>query len=213
VSIKIYVLNNNILIISPHLDDGALGCGGTIAKLIQSGSNIHYIVFSIGEAMSTCNYSEKELIDESTKATQLLGISNFILKKFPVRKLGLHRQEMLEILIHLKKSLNPQMVFMPSGRSIHQDHKAVFLEGIRAFKHTSCFGYDLPWDTDSFKTECFFVLNKNQLNLKIESLSRFKSASKKIYMDKDFIYGLSRVRGTQINVEFAEAFEVIRSVN
>ena len=32
-------------------------------------------------------------------------------------------------------------------------------------------------------------------------------------MNTEFVYGLARVRGTQINVEYAEAFEIIRFVN
>jgi LmbE family N-acetylglucosaminyl deacetylase len=205
-------LIKNVLIISPHIDDGILGCGATIVKLIHSGMKVHYIALSTGEITNLTGFKERDLINECESASQLIGIEKLILKKFEVRKLSHHRQDILEILIQLRNSLVPYMVFMPSSQSIHQDHKVVYLEGIRAFKHTSCYGYDLPWDTDNFKTSSFFVLNENQLNLKIKALGIFKSVKNKIYMDKDFVKGLARVRGTQINVAYAEAFEVIRNV-
>ncbi len=34
-----------ILIISPHTDDGELGCGGTIAKFIEEGNEVDYVAF------------------------------------------------------------------------------------------------------------------------------------------------------------------------
>ena len=36
----------NVLVLAPHTDDGELGAGGTIAKLIASGSKITYVAFS-----------------------------------------------------------------------------------------------------------------------------------------------------------------------
>jgi LmbE family N-acetylglucosaminyl deacetylase len=207
-------LNKKVLIIAPHLDDGKLGCGGTITKLLDQGMFIYYVAFSIGNIVDELNVNTNILLTECKDACKTLGITDdkLILKLFPFRKLNEHRQEILEILIHLKHKINPDIVFMPSSQSIHQDHKAVYLEGIRAFKHKTCYGYDLPWDTDNFKTSCFFTLDKRQLNLKIASLKMYASLKDKTYMEENFLKGLARVRGTQINVEFAEAFEAIRTV-
>ena len=34
------------LVLSPHTDDAELGCGGTIAKLVEEGWDVHVIYFS-----------------------------------------------------------------------------------------------------------------------------------------------------------------------
>ena len=36
----------NVYVLSPHTDDGELGAGGTISKLIESGANVYYFAFS-----------------------------------------------------------------------------------------------------------------------------------------------------------------------
>ena len=36
----------NVYVLAPHTDDGELGAGGTIAKLIELGANIFYFAFS-----------------------------------------------------------------------------------------------------------------------------------------------------------------------
>ena len=38
-----------ILVLAPHTDDGELGAGGTIAKFIESGSEVYYAAFSTAE--------------------------------------------------------------------------------------------------------------------------------------------------------------------
>ena len=36
----------NVLVLAPHTDDGELGAGGTIAKLIEGGAKVTYAAFS-----------------------------------------------------------------------------------------------------------------------------------------------------------------------
>ena len=35
----------NVLVLAPHTDDGELGLGGTISKLIRQGKNVTYVAF------------------------------------------------------------------------------------------------------------------------------------------------------------------------
>ena len=36
----------NVLVLAPHTDDGELGAGGFLDKLIKSGANVTYVAFS-----------------------------------------------------------------------------------------------------------------------------------------------------------------------
>ena len=35
------------LVLAPHTDDGELGCGGTMARLVEGGCDVRYVAFSI----------------------------------------------------------------------------------------------------------------------------------------------------------------------
>jgi len=207
-------LRKNVLIIAPHADDGELGCGGTVVKLIEQGMIVHYIAFSIGEETIPNGVDKNIMLSECKSATKKLGIDpeNLIIKRFPIRKFNLYRQDILELLIEIRDRIKPDIVFMPSSQSLHQDHKTVYQEGVRAFKHTTCYGYDLPWDTVNFHTSCFFRLNKNHLNKKIEALNMYQTLNHRVYFDEEFIIGLAKVRGAQIKTNSAEAFEIIRII-
>ncbi len=207
-------LLKSVLIVAPHVDDGELGCGGTIVKLLEQGMHITYLAFSIGEDTVPDGIDKNIMFKECLNATKELGIltQNLIIKRFPIRKFNTYRQEILEILIEVRNKINPEIVFIPSSQSLHQDHKVIYAEGVRAFKHTTCYGYDLPWDTANFSTTCFFKLEDRHMAKKINALKMYQTLKHRIYFEDDFLNGLGRVRGAQIGVKNAEAFEVIRSI-
>jgi len=70
-----------ILILAPHTDDGEFGCGGTIAKLIEKGKKVHYVVFSTCEDSIPKGFPKDILKKELKQATKTLGIrsENFII--------------------------------------------------------------------------------------------------------------------------------------
>lgn len=206
--------NKRIMVLAPHTDDGELGCGGTIARAISEGAVVYYIAFSTAEASVPDGFARNQLEKEVREATSLLGIpeDQLFVYKYQVRKLNYVRQEILEELIRLRAIIQPEVVFLPSSEDIHQDHVTIYKEGVRAFKHSSLFGYELLWNNLSFSTDCFIKLEPEQLETKICALSAYKTQEGRHYMRPEFIRSLATVRGTQINEMYAEAFEVVRLI-
>ena len=204
--------NKRVLVLAPHTDDGELGCGATIAKLIESGSDVYYAAFSTADESVPKGFPKNQLEIEVKAATKKLGIKNknLFVYKYHVRKLNYVRQEILEALIKLRDEVKPEVVFLPSSKDIHQDHVTVTNEGIRAFKYCTILGYELIWNNLSFNTDCFITLKEKHVKKKIKALEAYKTQAGKAYMEPDFIRSLAKVRGTQIGVDFAETFEVIR---
>jgi len=209
------MMKQKILVLAPHTDDGELGCGGTIVRLIDEGQDVYYVAFSICEESVPEDFPKNALEIEVKKATSILGIKpeNLILKGYPVRKFNSFRQNILEDLVILRQNIQPDVVFLPVSTSLHQDHNTIFKEGIRAFKHYTVYGYDLPWDTIQFSSNAFFKLEEKHVTKKWEALAQYETQKWRTYCDKEFIYGLARVRGAQIGIQYAEVFENIRSIH
>ena len=201
-----------ILILAPHTDDGEIGCGATIAKFVKQKKEIFYVAFSIAEESVPEKFPKNILETEVKLATKVLGIKpeNLFIKKYKVRHFPHFRQDILEELVILDKEITPDLVFMPSSFDIHQDHKTVYEEGIRAFKKRSILGYEFMWNNFSFGSTLSSVVSNADIELKIEALSKYKSQTKKLYGTETLIRGLANFRGIQISEEYAEAFEVIR---
>ena len=201
-----------VLILSPHTDDGEFGCGATITKLIEDGSEVYYAAFSACEQSVLPEFPKDILTKEVKAATQILGIKpqNLILFKYDVRTFNYHRQAILDDIIKLKNEIQPDLVFTPSVNDIHQDHATISNEAVRAFKFTSILCYELPWNNFNFTTTCFFKLNENHVSNKVNALKEYKSQAHRSYADEDFIRSLARIRGVQIGAQYAEVFEMVR---
>ena len=201
-----------ILVLAPHTDDGEIGCGATLARFIEEGCDVHYVAFSSCEESVPDGYPSDILRKEVRKATKALGIpkSNLQVLDYKVRRFGESRQAILEDLIRLGRTLSPDIVFLPSSFDIHQDHKTIYQEGVRAFKNTCLLGYEFMWNNFSFASSALVKLDENHVYKKIEAINCYESQSGRFYASSQLIKGQANFRGLQISTEFAEAFEVIR---
>lgn len=208
-------MNDNILILSPHTDDAELGCGGFISKLIEKKKNIFWMVFSTAEDSLPNDMDTDTLSKEFKNVADYLNLNenNYSIHNFKVRKLLEKRQEVLDLLIKVKKDFKPGLVIGPSLNDFHQDHGVVSNEMIRAFKTTSSIlCYELPWNHVRFETQFFVKLEEDHIQKKIEMLKFYKSQQiiQRHYFTEDFIKGLAYTRGAQVGHKYAEAFEVVR---
>lgn len=204
-----------VFILAPHTDDGELGCGGLIAKHVATGSEVFYIAFSTCSESLPKELPADTLSVECKAATAALGIpsSNVILFDFTVRHLQSKRQEILEELIVLKNKYQPTTVLLPAQYDIHQDHQAIYEEGLRAFKHSTVLGYELPWNNWRFQPNYYESLSEENLSVKINALKNYKTQEKRSYMQESFIRSLAVVRGIQSGTTLAEAYEVYRMIH
>jgi LmbE family N-acetylglucosaminyl deacetylase len=205
---------SRVLVLAPHTDDAELGCGGTIARLLRSGVEVHLAAFSTCEDSLPPGAHATQLRDEFMEAMAVFGVpeKNLSVFGFRVRHLSSHRQEVLEEIVKLRKQVDPDVVFLPSGSDLHQDHQVLYSEGIRAFKERTVWGYELPWNHIRFSAQAFVTLERSDLETKWEALKAYKSQLelKRPYFSWEFIEGLARIRGVQVKAEYAEAFEVVR---
>jgi len=201
-----------ILVLAPHTDDGELGAGGTISRLIESGAEVYYAAFSTAEESVPDHLPNNILKTEVKDATKELGIKseNLIIFNYKVRNLNYRRQDILEDLIKLRTNIKPDLILMPSLNDIHQDHLTIAQEGLRAFKTCTILGYELIWNNLTFNTTSFVKLEEKHIVNKFNALQKYVSQSKRDYFSKEFIFSLAKSRGVQIGKKYAEAFEVVR---
>lgn len=203
-----------ILVLAPHTDDGELGCGATIATLCAEGKEVHYAAFSLCKKSLPEGLEENTLEKECRTATRELGIAPARLTffDFDVREFDVNRQPILEKLVKLNKTIQPDLVFIPSSSDNHQDHEVIHTEALRAFKHCSVLGYELPWNHSSFRSTFFIPVSVSALDKKVKAIKAYQSQSHRNYMQEDFIRSLAKVRAVQCNSEYAEAFEVYKMI-
>jgi N-acetylglucosamine malate deacetylase 1 len=111
----------SFLIIGPHPDDQELGMGGTIAKLVKQGHDVHLVDMTNGEP--TPNGSPEIRAVESAEAAKILGVARTLLglKNREVT----HNLESRHKLAAVIRKHRPNALFVPYPIDAHPDHVAV----------------------------------------------------------------------------------------
>ncbi len=203
---------DNVLVLAPHTDDGEFGCGGTMARLIESGVRVTYAAFSTAAKSVPEGFPKDVLKREVRSATGVLGIPEEYLKvyDFEVRMFPTLRQDILEEMIVLQQEIDPDCVLLPALIDLHQDHKTIAEEGLRAFKRTTVMAYEIPWNNLNFQQQAYVRLEERHIDKKVEALACYESQGHRNYTREDYIRNVALTRGINIGCDFAEVFEVYR---
>ena len=202
------------LVLAPHTDDGEFGCGGTMARLVEAGCDVRYVAFSIATRSLPPGFPPDTLAREVAEATAELGIpaESLTVHDFDVRTFPGRRQDILELLVALWEEWEPDVVFQPSLHDVHQDHRTVAEEGLRAFKRTTILGYEIPWNNFDFEYQWYVALEEKHVALKVAALERYASQHHRRYANAEYVRNLARMHGVNVNRDFAEVFQVYRVI-
>lgn len=199
----------NVLILSPHTDDAEIGAGGYIAKLVEEGHRVSCVTFSRGEPRTGANETE------FVAAMKILGVNDYFLLNYPAMHFPDVRQKILQEIEEANKRSEPDLVICPSLVDTHQDHNTVAKEAVRAFKKKAtlmCYEFPPNEVYPTFAPNCYIKLERKHLDKKAEALAIYRSQEWRIYMTEQYVFCLAYLRGMQIGVRYAEAFEVVRSI-
>jgi len=225
--------NQVVLIIAPHPDDEVLGCGGLISKVKAQNGKVHVLCFTVGNTKQYGGYSHsKKRIEEMNKVMKYLKVDSFNmaltgdeyhlkLDRVPQKKL-IDIIEKGEISI---STINPDMICIPFIGSTNQDHVAVAkasFTACRPVKDTRkgitkiVLSYEQPeinWTRKRFHPNFFIDISK-ELKTKQKALSLYSSQvrSKNHPRTPNTIERMAELRGNEIGVKYAEAYECHRFI-
>jgi LmbE family N-acetylglucosaminyl deacetylase len=117
---------SRLLVLCPHPDDEAIGCGGTLRRHIVQGDTVHAVFLTSGEQgghgtspEATARFREQEARD----AAAILGIARVEFWREPDGALRA-RPELAQRLRLKLQTWRPRLVFVPHDYEDHSDHRA-----------------------------------------------------------------------------------------
>ncbi len=197
------------LFIGAHPDDIELGCGALIAN-INSTSEVMCVTLSDNQK----NPALTHLPEEHYRSMATLGVpeKNVILGQFETRRFPEFRQEILEYMIQLNKTFQPEIVFVHTKADIHQDHGTITEEALRAFRGTSVLGYDVLRSSYGFFPNFLVEVTERDVECKIAALSCYHTYDSKYYFDPGITRATMIRHGALAERPFAEGFDMLRVV-
>ena len=198
-----------VLCIGAHPDDIELGCGALIAD-ISDQTNVVCVTLSDNQE----NPLLTNLVEEHRESMRILGVKpeNDILYQFITRRFQSVRQDILEVMLDLKKRYHPEVVLVHTGQDIHQDHKTITEEALRAFRGTTLLGFDVLRSSYGFFPNFLVEVSEEGVQTKIKALQAYTTYQDKYYFDQNIIHATAIRHGALAERPFAEGFDILRIV-
>lgn len=218
--------DKKVVVIAPHMDDEALGCGGVILRHKENKDKV-WVIF-VAHRVYDHHFNEKNNLVErghALKAKLCLGYNRAIFLDLPDERLDASIQS---IIIPLEKhifNIQPDIVYLPFRGDNNQDHRAVF-DAARVVLRPSAASfvkevnmYEIPSSTEQSPSllESAFLPNlyvdiKNYIDRKIKAWKCYRTERRAFPHPRSIeaIMALSRKRGVEIGFKYAEVFMNIR---
>lgn len=199
-----------ILAFAAHPDDLEISVGGTLAKLSRKGYEVLGIIVTVP-------YNKEKRIKEAEKGAKILGIDIEILDFDPNELI--FRRKLVKEFDRIINQTNPEIIFTHWIHDSHQDHESVSKATIASARknNASLYMYEqtIPGGITPFAFRPqMFVDITDVIDIKINSTLAHESEVSKIGKEKwiEGILGRCMYRGRQINVKYAECFEVVKEI-
>lgn len=197
-----------VLAVGAHPDDLELGCGGTLAKLVDSGHEVRGLVMTTGERGGERSARAREAL----AGGRFVGATSLRVLALADTRLAEQEAEMVCAIEELVHRFNPDIILTHSGNDQHQDHRAVHLATLRAARrHSSILCYESPSATAAFQPSVFVDI-AGYVDVKTAAVAAHRDQRDKPYLTPERVRGLAVFRGGQARTRHAEAYEPVRLV-
>lgn len=220
---------SKILVVAPHPDDEVLGCGGTIARHVANGDEVHIAVVTRGAA----DLYSADLIelgrDELREAHRVLGVAGVTFLDYPAPRLDSIAQHLVaDGIRRVVEEVCPHTVYLPHAGDVHIDHKITYWATLVAcrpnhadaprqmlsYETLSETEWGSPQGADAFVPTVFHDITEF-LAKKIEAMECYRTQLKAAPHSRSVraIEALAGFRGATVNLLAAEGFMLLRSVS
>ena len=223
------------LVIAAHPDDEVLGCGGSMAKWIKEGHEVHILIMAEGitsrEKLRDKEKNRKEistLSQSAVNSANVLGVNSINFLNYPDNRMD--SVDLLDIIKSIEDYISkfkPDTLVTHHINDLNIDHQIIHRAVLTASRPQPNFcvkkviSYEVPssteWQSSTIKAfqPNYFEDISNTLRNKIEALKIYDSEMREWPHARSIeaIKHLAAWRGSSIGCEAAEAFVLHREIN
>jgi len=206
---NLHFYGKRVCFIGAHPDDIEIGCGALIANIAP-----HTEILCVTLSDNQKNPALVNLVEEHYRSMAVLGVpeKSIVLGTFETRRFPHFRQEILEYMIQLDRSFNPDIVFVHSRADIHQDHGTVTEEALRAYRGKTVLGFDVIRSSYGFFPQFLVEVTEEDVEKKIAALQEYKTYASRYYFAPEITRATLVRNGAIAERPFAEGFDILRII-
>ena len=222
------------LVIAAHPDDEVIGCGGTIARLVREGKDVHIVILANG-LTSRARREEQNSVEllkhhhqRAQQAGSLIGASSVRVLGFPDQKLDtLPLLEITQAIEQEIERVQPDAIFTQHGGDLNQDHVITYRATLTATRPMAggcvrcVYAYEVPSSTEwsfqrfapHFQPSVFFDI-ADTLEIKIAAMQIYQSEARDFPHPRSSraLQAIAQRWGSVVGLNAAEAFEFVREI-
>lgn len=213
---------DTVLVVAAHPDDEVLGAGGTVAKHVDAGDEVHVLVVTEGASQQ---YDDPSMVDQKVRESETcadrLGVKAVHYGDLPDMRLdNVDHVEINTIIEGVIDNISPAIVYTHSPTDVNIDHEAVYKSTLVATRPGAGVGrvlaYEVPSSTnwsggDQTFAPSVYVDITETLERKIRAFEAYESERRSFPhpRSEEAIRSYARMRGTAAGYEAAEAFRLV----
>lgn len=220
-------MSKKILVVAAHADDEVLGCGGTIARHVAEGDEVHVVFMADGVKSRGGNQANQFEYRKQArdKALQILGVAECYALNFPDNCMdGVPLLDVVQSLEPIIEKVQPVRVFTHHFGDLNVDHRVTHQAVMTACRPVprnrvrEILGYEVlsstEWATptsDQFSPNVFVDVSK-YISKKIKAAAAYDIEMRDKPHSRSFenLTALSTYRGHCVGLNHAEAFMAYR---
>ena len=184
-----------VLVVSPHPDDEAIGCGGTLRRHADDGSELRVVFLTSGENGGhgvPPSEAGPQREREAERSAELLGIEQLDFWRYSDGAVKASAS-VVERLHELMRTWRPDIVYAPHVGEMHADHRAAARITLRATKGLAIESRFFEVWTPLQRMDEIVDITA-QIELKLAAIRSYESQCRVLPFDEAFL-GLARYRG------------------
>lgn len=216
-----------VLIVSAHPDDEILGAGGSLIRHRENGDDIAWlIVTNINESLGFSEVAVQKRQEEIERVAGQLKMKVFKLDYTTMQLSSRDLLEMVPQIAEIFKEFKPENIYIMNRSDAHSDHRVVFdavMACTKSFRYPfirEVMMYECLSETEFaaalpekvFQPNCYVDIS-GQMEEKLELMGVYKSelGEHPFPRSERNIKALATYRGATCGVEYAEAFQILKS--
>lgn len=223
-----------VLVIAAHPDDEVLGCGGTAARLVNDGREVHFAI--LGEGI-TSRHAQRDAAD-ADQLTQLhrrahaaaakVGVKNVHLHNLPDNRLDtVPLLDVIKIVEDLIEQIQPEVIYTHHAGDLNVDHGVIHRAVLTATRPIAgqpvreIYAFEVPSSTEwafqriepSFRPNVFVDI-AGTIEAKVAAMECYESEARTFPHPRspEALRAIATRWGSVVGCAAAEAFELVRSI-
>ena len=225
---------SRVLVIAAHPDDEILGCGGTAARLVAEGHDVHFAILGEGVTSRHVNRSEADanqlaaLQRQAHAAAAKVGVKSVALHSLPDNRLDtMPLLDVVKIVEDMVEKFRPETIYTHHGGDLNIDHGVIHRAVLTATRPTTghtvrdIYAFEVPSSTEwafqriepSFRPNVFVEIT-HTVDAKIAAMECYEMERRKFPHPRspEALRAIAARWGSVAGYAAAEAFELVRSL-